>query len=235
MYNVDLSGKIALVTGGSRGIGRYIAEAIHDAGASVIITGRTESTLKDAAEEIGEGCQYRVCDQRNPEAIAALALSVEKDPGFPDILVNNAGIMAGGHMVTNTSLELWNETLETNLTGVFLTTQAFLPSMIKKQQGDIFIVGSMSGKKGDPGWAAYSASKFGLQGFAEAVFYEVRGHNIRVMVLNPSTVATGPDTGATEGSGVYAHASDVAATVLHLCGLPRRSMVKDIEIWGTNP
>jgi 3-oxoacyl-[acyl-carrier protein] reductase len=235
MYKVDLSGSVAVVTGASRGIGHYIAEALHDAGAQVAVTGRHAETIAEAAEDIGERCRGYVCDQRDPKAVKEFAERIERELGPVDTLVNNAGVVYGGVPVVGTTIETWQETIDTNLTGVFLMTQAFLPGMLARERGDIFIVGSTSGKRGDPGWAAYSASKFGLQGFAQSLLHEVRRHNIRVVVLNPSNVDVDHDVGSTEGPGLHLHAADLAATILHLTGLPRRTLVRDLEIWGTNP
>ncbi|GAB4325370.1 MAG: 3-ketoacyl-ACP reductase [Candidatus Sumerlaeia bacterium] len=240
-----LKGKTAVVTGGSRGIGWHIAAALCRAGAEVIITGRSEQTLAEAVrrlkdegavspESSGAGPHFVVCDQRDPEAVAALARQVTERFGAPDVLVNNAGLYKGGHVV-DMPLATWNEVIETNLTGVFLTTQAFLPGMIARNRGDIFLISSMSGKKGDPGAAAYAASKFGLQGFAQSLTHEVRRHNIRVMVLNPSSVNTGADTGPREGPGLYLHAADLGALIVALAALPGRTLVRDMDIWGTNP
>lgn len=229
-----LKNKSAVVTGGSRGIGLHIAEALHDAGASVAITGRNASTLQSAVEKIGERCTPYVCDQRDPDNIRDMAAAVMAHSGAPDILVNNAGCMRFG-TVLDLPIDTWNAVIETNLTGVFLTTQAFLAGMVEKGRGDIFMISSMSGKKGDPGGAAYSASKFGLQGFAQALLYEVRKDNIRVMVLNPSSVDTGPDTGPKDGPGLHLHAADIAATIVHLAALPGRTLFRDMDIWGTNP
>jgi 3-oxoacyl-[acyl-carrier protein] reductase len=113
--------------------------------------------------------------------------------------------------------------------------RAVLPGMIEKQRGDVFLISSMSGKKGDPGSASYNASKFGLQGFAQALTYEVRQSNIRVMVLNPSSVNTGVDEGPPHGKGLKLHAADIAATIVHLASLPGRTLIRDMDIWGTNP
>lgn len=234
MTHGDLANKVAVVTGASRGIGKHIAGALHRAGAAVAITGRAEKTLAAAARDIGEGCRPYVCDQRDPAAIKAMAAAVLGDLGAPDILVNNAGTFRGGR-VADMPLEHWDEIILTNLTGVFLTTQAFLPAMIDKGRGDIYMISSMSGKKGDPGAAAYAASKFGLQGFSQALLYEVRKHNIRVTVLNPSGVDTGKDTGPTHGPGLHLHAADIAATIVHLACLPGRTLIRDMDIWGTNP
>jgi 3-oxoacyl-[acyl-carrier protein] reductase len=175
-----------------------------------------------------------VCDQRDPEAVEDLVESVVGEEGAPDLLVNNAGLMRGGNVV-DLPLETWNEVIETNLTGVFLVTKGFLPHMLKKDRGDIFMISSMSGKKGDPGTSVYNASKFGLQGFSQALMYEVRRNNIRVVVLNPSAVNTGEDTGAKWGPGLHLHAADIADTILHLSCLPGRTMIRDMDIFGTNP
>jgi 3-oxoacyl-[acyl-carrier protein] reductase len=231
----DLSNKIALVTGASRGIGRHIAAALHAAGARVAITGRHADTLGTAARAVGEGTRPYVCDQRDPASIAAMAEAVLREMGTPDILVNNAAAVKLGTPVVELPLEVWNKVIETNLTGVFLTTQAFLPAMLRKERADIFMISSMSGKKGDPGSSAYAASKFGLQGFAQSLMYEVRKHNIRVTVLNPSSVDTGEDRGPAFGKGLYLHAADLAATIVHLACLPGRTMVRDLDIYGTSP
>ena len=150
------------------------------------------------------------------------------------MLVNNAGLYRGG-LVMSMRLERWNEIIETNLTGVFVTTQAFLRPMIENGRGDIIMISSMSGKKGDSGASAYNASKFGLQGFAQALTYEVRKENVRVMVLNPSSVDLSEEPGEDYDSGLFLHATDIAQTVLHLVTLPGRTLIRDMDIWGTNP
>jgi 3-oxoacyl-[acyl-carrier protein] reductase len=108
--------------------------------------------------------------------------------------------------------------------------------MIERQRGDVFLISSMSGKKGDPGSAAYAASKFGLQGFAQALTHEIRRANVRVMVLNPSGVNTEPDdTSPPDGPGQTLHAADLATLMVDLARLPGRTLVRDMDIWGTNP
>ena len=234
MISNGLSDRTAVVTGGGRGIGRYISAALIDAGATVAITGRDEATLRTAAAALGDRCRPYVCDQRRPDAVQAMADAVTRELGAPDLLVNNAAAMQWAP-VAELSLEQWSVVIDTNLTGVFLVTKAFLPGMKQKDRGDIFMISSMSGKKGDPGGAAYAASKFGLQGFSQALFYEVREHNIRVMVVNPSRVDTGPDDGPRHGKGVYLHAADIAATIVHMAALPGRTLIRDMDLWGTNP
>jgi len=234
MHTETLNGKCAVVTGASRGIGQHIARALHGAGATVAITGREKSTLTKSAETIGERCHPYVCDHGDPGDVRAMAQAVLDAHGAPDILVNNAGQMRFGY-VTDLDLEDWNAVIGTNLTGVFVTTQAFLPAMIEKERGDIYMISSMSGKKGDPGAGAYAASKFGLQGFSQALMYEVRQHNIRVTVLNPSSVDTSATPGDDYGKGLHLHAADIASTVVHLACMPGRTMIRDMDIYGTNP
>lgn len=230
----DLTGKIALVTGASRGIGLHVARALAAAGAQVAVTGRSRARLEPAAATIAGTCLPLVCDQSDPSAIEALAEAVQERWGAPDILVNNAG-GGGGGPVPRMALQEWQRVIATNLTGVFYTTRCFLPGMLRKERGDIFIISSMSGKKGSPGAAAYAASKFGLQGFAQSLLYDVRRSNIRVMVINPSRTDTGEDTSPPHGPGVHLHAADIAATIVHLARLPGRTLVRDLDVWGTNP
>jgi len=234
MQQENLSDKFAVVTGASRGLGKHIAEALYAAGAKVAITGRVKKSITQSAKDIGEEVYPYVCDHGDADSIRKFAAKVIKEHGAPDILVNNAGLMLFGP-VLDFKLEDWDKMLNTNLRGVFLTTQAFLPGMIEKNRGDIYMISSMSGKKGNAGTAGYNASKFGLQGFSQALLYEVRQHNIRVTVLNPSSINNGADTGAKEGPGLHLHAADIAATLVHLCCLPGRTLIRDLDIWGTNP
>ncbi len=233
----DLIDKLAVVTGASRGIGWHIARQLHEAGCRLAITGRDERTLQQAAERVGERCAFYVCDQADPQAVQRFADAALAAHGAPDILVANAGGGWGrGQHVVDLSLDAWRQTLDTNLTGTFLVCKALLPAMIDRQRGDVFIISSMSGKRGDPGSSPYNASKFGLQGFAQSLTHEVRRHNIRVMVLNPSSVNTElQDTSPAHGPGQYLHAADLAQLVTDLARLPGRTLVRDMDIWGTNP
>ena len=230
----DLTDARVLVTGGSRGIGSHIATAFARAGCRLAITGRDEATLVPAAAAISQDCMAVVCDQQDPAAIDRLAATVLEAWGGIDILVNNAGGGGGGPM-PEMSLEAWRRVIDTNLTGVFYTTRCFLPSMLSQQRGDIFIIGSMSGKSPDAGGSAYAAAKFGLRGFAQSLLYDVRRSNVRVMVVNPSATATGADEGPPHGPGIYLHAADIAATLVHLARLPGRTLFRDMDVWGTNP
>ena len=164
-----------------------------------------------------------------------MAEAVSLDLGAPDIVINNAATGWASTRLVDMELDMWRDTMDTNLTGVFLVTKAFLPAMIDRGRGDVVMIGSTSGLKGDPGFSAYAASKFGLRGLAQSLFYEVREHNVRVSMVNPSATDKGEDFDRRTGAGVHLHAADVAATVIHICGLPRRTLIHEVNLWGTNP
>jgi 3-oxoacyl-[acyl-carrier protein] reductase len=235
MKTYDLTDHLVVITGASRGIGLHTARAFHQAGCRLVVTARHKNTLDNAVKDIGSHCAAYVCDQRDTDAVQDFANHVLKDHGPPDILIPNAAAFGGGP-VQSLSLDTWRDVIETNLTGVFVTVQSFLPAMIEKNRGDIFIISSMSGKRGDPTAAAYAASKFGLQGFAQCLNHDVRRHNIRVMVLNPSSVNTEPtDTSPLDGPRQKLHAADLATLMVNLAQLPGRTLVRDLDIWATNP
>ncbi|HZL86699.1 MAG TPA: SDR family NAD(P)-dependent oxidoreductase [Candidatus Krumholzibacteria bacterium] len=238
MEENSLQGRVALVTGGGTGIGREIALALSRAGARVALSGRRAEKLQGVAREleaagtIGRAIQ---ADVRDPAAVSALVETIEHDMGPLDIVINNAATFARGE-VRELEVEKWNDVIATNLTGAFLVTRAALPGMVQRRRGSIVFISSTSGKRGDPGLAAYSAAKFGLMGLAHSLLYEVRRHDIRVIVVSPSLIDTRheqPDYNTVKG--VTAHAADVAESVVHCLRLPGRAMVRELEIWGTNP
>ena len=157
--------------------------------------------------------------------------------GTIDILINNAGQYMEKSL-TEMSLEEWNGVIGTNLTGPFLLTRAVLPEMMEKLDGTIVMISSTSGKRAKANSAAYSASKFGVEGFSEALLREVRDYNIRVIVVTPSAV----DSSEREsrqilkgGKGARLRAEDVAETVVAAIKLPPRALVREVELWATNP
>ncbi len=231
----ELEGKVAVVTGGSRGLGYFIAKELALAGARTVVTGRHRETLAQMASRAGDGVAPEKCDHSEPASIELLAERIHREYGVPDILVNNAGLIPKGSPVTDIDLDVWNKTIATNLTGVFLTTQAFLPGMIERGSGEIIMIASTSGLRADAGSAVYNASKFGLRGFSEALAKEVRKANIRVNVICPSRIDLGDPPGMERGEGLTLHGADVASTVRHLVSLPGRTLVRELEIWGTNP
>ncbi len=235
MSESNLNGKVAVVTGASRGLGYFIAGELAAAGAQVIGTGRYTDTLHQACSRLGENVTPAVCDHSDPGSIETFARRLISEFGTPDVLVNNAGIIASRSRVVDLSLEDWNRVLATNLTGVFLTTQAFLPGMLERESGDIVMIASTSGLRADPEHALYNASKFGLRGFSEALAKEVRKANIRVNVICPSRIDMTDPPGPERGKGLTLHAADVASTVRHLVTLPGRTLIRELEVWGTNP
>lgn len=237
---LDLTGKKAVITGGGRGIGREIALHFARAGVDVALAARHEDQVQSVAKEAQQhGVQALTfpTDIRDETQVQALANAVKKEWGAADILVNNAASFRRGKVV-DLAVEDWDKVIDTNLRAVFLVTKAFLPGMIKQNSGAIVMISSTSGKRADAGGAAYSTSKFGLMGFAQSLLYEVRKHNVRVIVVSPSMVDTQVvdyDSVPAEGSGARLRAEDVAASVLHAVQLPGRALVREIELWGTNP
>ena len=187
-----LSGKIALVTGGSRGIGLAIATKLATAGAKVVITGRDESSLVDAAAQIsraGGKAVTRHCDVRNPKSVAALFSAVREEFRHLDILINNAGVAQPNMSVADMPLELWQEVIETNLTGLFLCSKAALPLM--RTGATIVNNLSVSARHVFPSFSAYTASKHGALGFTNSLREELRPRGIRVIALMPGATDTG--------------------------------------------
>jgi 3-oxoacyl-[acyl-carrier protein] reductase len=231
----ELEGKLAVVTGGSRGLGTFVTRELAEAGARVVFTGRHDETLSRAAGRLGERVSTEVCDHADAGSIESFAARLLRGFGVPDILVNNAGVVPGPSPVVDLDPSDWDRVIRTNLTGVYLTTRAFLPGMYERESGEIVMISSTSGKRADPGSAAYNASKFGLNGFAEALTKEARKKNVRVHVVCPSRIDMTDPPGAERGKGIYLHAADVARTVRHLVSLPGRTLIRELEIWGTNP
>lgn len=237
---IDQTGKKALITGGGRGIGREMALHFARAGMDVALTARTKSQLESVAQEveqIGRQALSFPADISQEKEVKKLAEFVLEEWGHIDVLVNNAAIFTRGNVV-DLSVSEWDKVLHTNLRGVFLVTKAFLPGMIRKEAGSVVMISSTSGKRADAGGSAYSASKFGLMGFAQSLLYEVRRHNIRVIVVSPSMVDTRVvdyDSVAKEGRGAHLRAEDVAAAILQAVSLPPRALVREIEVWATNP
>src|SRR5437764_8523207 len=194
-----LNGKIALVTGGGRGIGAAIALRLAGLGATTIVCGRTLARLQHTARQIrsagGQG-EAIACDVADWRSVTALADRLQKTFGHLDILVNNAGVGGFSGPLHTMSMEKWDEIFNTNLRGVFYMIRAFAPMMIAGG-GDIVNISSLAGKNALPNGAAYSASKWGLNGLTHSVAEELRGYNVRVTVVCPGSVNTdlSPHTG----------------------------------------
>jgi len=236
----NLTGKKALVTGGSRGIGKAIAIALAKEGVELAITGRTAADLQMVVEEIktyGVKATYAVADVEDINAVNYAVAKIVSEIGSIDILVNNAGIGAFGGFL-ELSPEKWEQIIRVNLLGVYYVTRAVLPSMIERKTGDIINISSTAGQRGAAVTSAYSASKFGLLGLTESLMLEVRKHNIRVVALTPSTIATDMaiELKLTDGnSDKVLKPEDLAELVIAQLKLNRRALLKTASLWSTNP
>lgn len=234
---VDLAGKIALVTGGTRGIGRAIAESLANAGATVVITARDEIAIRRMVDELksaGSAAGY-VCDVRDYEQVRSMFAKVARDQGGVDILINNAGV-GTFDTVESTSVEDFRAVLETNLFGVFYCCHEAIPLMKKRGGGYIINISSLAGTNAHPRMAAYNASKFGLNGFSEALMQEVRHDGIKVSYIMPGSVNTefGGDEPGDEKSWQL-QPDDVARVVMDLLEHPARSLPSRVEIRPSRP
>ena len=188
-----LSGKTALVTGASKGIGRAIALAFGEAGANVIATARTASEIEDVANSVrgfGSKALALVADMGVEADIENLARAAEHEFGGVDILVNNAAIIHPRIRVIEFDPELWRDVLNVNLTGAFLLTRAILPGMIDRGYGKVINISSIGGRKGADGRSAYRVTKSGLISFTESLAAEVYEHGINVNAICPGGTDT---------------------------------------------
>ena len=234
-----LSGRVAIVTGGSRGIGLAIARALAAEGVHVAVTGRSEAHLAAARselEKVGPGAIETLrADVRNyPEVEQAIAATVARF-GALDVLVNNAGVGIFADVADMTP-EQWSEVVDTNLTGVFHTCHAAIPHLRRRGGGFIINISSLAGKSAFTTAAAYCASKSGLNAFSEALMQEVRYDNIRVSYVMPGSVATGFSNGdESKGADWKIAAEEVADVVLGLLHHPVRSLPSRVELRPSKP
>jgi 3-oxoacyl-[acyl-carrier protein] reductase len=233
------SGKVAVVTGSTKGIGYAIADALARAGASVTISARNAEEVSAAAARLnrpGNGRALGVpCDVRRPEAVVELIRRTVAEFGGLDILVNNAGV---GHFgpVAELSVERWEQVIETNLSGAFYCCREAIPHLRRRGGGWIINIASLAGKNPMAGGTAYNASKFGLVGFSEALMLDVRHDNIRVSCLMPGSVATHfNDHTPSEADAWKIQPEDIAGVVLNLLEVPGRTMPSLVEIRPTRP
>jgi NADP-dependent 3-hydroxy acid dehydrogenase YdfG len=219
----SLSGKVAIVTGAGRGIGRAIALALSRAGARVVLAARSEAELGAVAEEIrGQDGDAIVLptDVTRDEDMERLVERTLKEWGTIDILVNNAGWGKTGP-VANSKIEEVDRTLQVNLRATMMMTRLVLPTLLQKKSGAVINIGSISGKAGSANTAAYSASKFGVIGFTQSLFEEVREHGVKVSVILPGFVDTPliPPNKRLDRSKMI-QPGDVAETVLFVLTTP---------------
>lgn len=237
-----LKNKLAVVTGGSSGIGKAVARRLLEAGANVAICARNEERLRRAAAEISEATDLEIgaeelgeifaqpCDVSSEREISHFIRSVQEKFGGIDILVNNAGTAARGRVV-DLPVEEFDRAMATNVRGVFLFCKAVLPKMIEKQEGDIINISSIAAKMGMAGGAGYCASKWAVQGFSEALLEEVREDGIRVTTICPGYVDTSfHPSGMEKPRNDMIQPDDIAEIVHQAVTLPQTATIKDVVV-----
>lgn len=232
-----LKGKKIAVTGGTKGIGRSIADQLLRAGASVAICGRTRDTVDRAAAELKQSTGGDVfgepADVSKWDQAESFFKSVQSRFGGLDVLVNNAG-SAVFRSVKELTQSDWDKTIGLNLTGVFYCCHHALPLLQASGSGYIIQISSLAGVNAFPGGAAYNASKFGLNGFSEAIMQDLRYDNVRVSYIMPGSVDT-DFVGAGARADWKIAPGDIAEVVLSLLRMPSRTLVSRVEIRPSKP
>ncbi|WP_416420220.1 3-ketoacyl-ACP reductase [Priestia aryabhattai] len=236
----SLKGKVALITGAGKGIGRSTAIELAKEGVNIGLIARTEADLKAVASELEAfdvQVAYATADVSSMEEVNTAVEHLHTKLGATDILINNAGIGKFGGFLELDPAE-WKQIIDVNLMGVYYVTRAVLPQLIEKNGGDIINISSTAGQKGAPVTSAYSASKFGVLGLTESLALEVRKHNIRVTALTPSTVATelAYKENLTDGNpDKVMQPEDLAEIMVAQLKLHPRIFIKSAGMWSTNP
>jgi len=238
---LSLENKVCLVTGGTRGIGRAIAEMLLEEGAMVVVCGRWPDSVTRVVSELEARWPSKVkgkaADVSEHEDVRGLFEFMDRETGGLDVLVNNAGVGIFGNL-SRITLEEWDKVIQTNLSGAFYCSREALPRFASRGAGYIVNISSLAGKNAFAGGAAYNASKFGLNGFSEALLMDTRYDNVRVSTVMPGSVATEFGRGAAggdSGEDWKVHSQDVAAVVRTLLQMPERTIVSQVEIRPAKP
>jgi 3-oxoacyl-[acyl-carrier protein] reductase len=234
-----LSGKIAIVTGGTRGIGRAIAERLLNEGVTVTICGRSQQGVDRAVQQMQTlGTVYgKAADVTQSEQVESLFDTVERQFGGLDILVNNAG-QGVFRKVGDMTLEEWRRNIDLNLNGAFYCAHAALARFARRGGGFIVNISSLAGKNAFSGGAGYNASKFGLNGFTEALMLDHRYDNVRVCSVMPGSVDTEFSAETAKSaldSSWKVQPEDVAEVVTLVLRMPSRTMVSQVEMRPSKP
>jgi 3-oxoacyl-[acyl-carrier protein] reductase len=227
-----LDGRVALVTGGSRGIGRAIARRLAAMGSAVAICGRDEKALRSVEEELralNVGIHAQIADVTSADAIASLVEKTEATLGPISILVNNAGLGVFGPTHEKSEAD-WDRALNTNLKSVFLVSKAVAPSMIRQKRGDIINISSLAGKNAFAGGGIYCASKWGVLGLTACMAEDLRDHGIRVAVVCPGSVATEFSGRGPKDPTKVLTPDDVAHAVAMLVTQGPQSFVSEVDL-----
>lgn len=235
----DLTGKVAIVTGSTKGIGLAIAEHMIRAGASVVVSSRTSADVEETVGRLAPYASGEVigipCDVREPEACQDLVEETVSKLGRLDVLVNNAGLGVF-KSIAEMSIDEWRTQIDTNLGGVFYCSKAALPHLSASGDGFIVNIGSLAGRNTFAGGTGYNASKFGLVGMTEAMMLDVRYDDVRVSMIMPGSVNTwfnGREQAVERDWRL--EAEDVALAVLQLLDYPKQAHVSRVEMRPSQP
>lgn len=235
---MTLEGKTAVVTGGSKGIGFAIADSLAKKGANVFICARDKGELRRAIDDLSRHgrVEGEICDVRSEEQVKMMLDECDRVFGGVDILINNAGMGIFGKTVEDLSSDEFRQTLETNLFGVYYACHYAIPKLKQRGGGYIINISSLAGQNPHPKMAAYNASKFGLNGFTEAMMQEVRQDNIKVSYVCPGSVNTyfGGDSPSPEQSWQL-QPEDIAQVVIGLLEMDQRALPSKVEIRPSKP
>ena len=233
----SLSGRTAVVTGASRGIGGGIAAALAAEGVRVVLLARNEAKLKERSASL-KGSIPIVCDITRPESVEKAAKQITKElNGAPDILVNNAGIF-GVSTVEETSIDVFVDTINTNLVGPFLLVRSFLGEMKKRKTGHVVTIGSIADRTIFTGNAAYSAAKFGLRAVHEVLRAELHGTGVRATLVSPAatdtdiwnTVSVTDPAGKPHSKRPMLDPEDVVRSVMFALTQPERVNIDELRL-----
>ena len=235
---MELKGKTALITGGSKGIGYGVAESLVREGLNVTVTARSEEDVRKAEaalNDIGPGRALGlVCNVRDYAEQEAVVTQTVKTFGTLDVLVANAGVGSFAP-IGELGLETWHDIIDTNLTGVFYSVKASLDAL-KRQGGYIFTISSLAGRNPMPGGSAYNASKFGLNGFSEAIMLDLRQDDIKVSQIMPGSVATHfNDHTPADADAWKIQPEDIGKIIVDLLKLPERTLPSRVEVRPSKP
>jgi 3-oxoacyl-[acyl-carrier protein] reductase len=234
--NPPLHGQVAVITGAGRGIGRAISLKLAELGAHVVLCGRSRPALEQTAAAIkdaGGKTSAIQCDVTDLHAVELLARQIEDNFQRLDVLVNNAGISGPSGPLLELPPDAWEQVMNTNLRGVYYCIRALAPVMVKARAGHIINIASLAGKNPVPQLAAYSASKWGLNGLTYSVAEELRVHNIRVAVVCPGSVHTDFSPHQGKNAEKMLQATDVAHVVAMLVTQAPQSFASEVLLRPT--
>jgi 3-oxoacyl-[acyl-carrier protein] reductase len=230
------SNSVAVVTGGSRGIGLAIASALASLGFAVVIAGRDKARLDRSSAELrlmGRKCEGIVCDVTSLVSVAQLGEQLREGYGRVDVLVNNAGIGGSASLLHELDPEAWDAIFHTNVRGAFYVMRTVVPLMIAAGGGHIVNISSLAGKNALPRGAAYSASKWALNGLTYSVAEELRSHNVRVSVVCPGSVDTEFSPHLGKAADRMLKPEDIAHVVTMLVSQRPQSFVSEVLLRPT--